>query len=74
MLLELLMNRFPVRLRPLPHRSGPDGLVPKQLGFQFLFAQAFGQRPTDPGRRRPFQIVVDRSQPHPATARDLPLP
>ncbi len=57
----------------LPRRFRLDRSVPKQLGFQFLFAPAFGQRPTDP-RRRPLQIVVDRAQPHPATARDLPLP
>jgi hypothetical protein len=42
MLLELLMNGFPVRLRPLPHRSGLDRLLPKQLGFQFLFARPSG--------------------------------
>jgi hypothetical protein len=34
-------------------------LVPKQLCFQFFFAQAFRQRPTDPGCHRPFQILVD---------------
>ena len=48
-----------VRLRPLLHRSGLHGLVPKQLCFQFFFAQAFRQRPTDPGCHRPFQILVD---------------
>jgi hypothetical protein len=53
MLLELRMNGFPVRLPPLQHCSVLDGLAPKQLGFQFLFAQALGQRPTDPGRSRP---------------------
>jgi len=74
MLLQLLMNRFPVRLGPLRHRFRPNRLVPKQLAFQFLVAQAFGQRPADPCRCRPFQILVDRAQPHPATARDLPLP
>jgi hypothetical protein len=74
MLLELLMNGFPVRLRPLLYRFRPNRLVPKKLGFQFLFAQAFGQRPTDPRRRRPFQILVDRAKPHSATACDLALP
>jgi hypothetical protein len=74
MLLELLMNGFPIRLRPLLHRFRPNRLVPKQLSFQFLFAEAFGQRPTDPSRRRPFQILVDRAQPHPTTACDLALP
>jgi DNA invertase Pin-like site-specific DNA recombinase len=74
MLLELLVNRSPVRLRTLPRSSGLDGLVPEQLGFQFLFAQALRQRPTDPGRSRPFQIVVNRTQPHSATARNLALP
>src|ERR1700721_4444183 len=74
MLLQLLMNAVPVRLWTLPRRWDRNRLVSKQLGFQFLFAPAFGQRPTDAGRCRPFQIVVDRAQPHPATARDLPLP
>jgi hypothetical protein len=45
MLLQLLMNHFPVRLRPLRHRFGPDRWVPKQLGFQFFFAQPFRQGP-----------------------------
>jgi hypothetical protein len=74
MLLQLLMNGFPIRLRPLLHRSGLHGLVPKQLGFQFFFAQAFRQRPTDPGCYCTFQILVDRAQPHSATACDLALP
>src|SRR5882724_6738134 len=74
MLLQLLMNAVPVRLRTLPRRLDRNRLVPKQLGFQFLFAPAFGQRPTDASRSRPLQIVVDRAQPHPATARDLSLP
>src|SRR5882757_1781995 len=74
MLLQLLMNAVPVRLRTLPRRLDRNRLVPKQLGFQFLLAPAFGQRPTDASRSRPLQIVVDRAQPHPATARDLSLP
>src|SRR5882724_10537310 len=74
MLLQLLMNAVPVRLRTLPRRLDRNRLVPKQLGFQFLFAPAFGQRPTDASRSRPLQIVVDRAQPHPATALDLSLP
>ena len=55
MLLQLLMNGFPIRLRSPLHRLRPNRLVAKQLGFQFFFTQAFGQRPTDPsrfGRRR----------------------
>jgi hypothetical protein len=74
MLLQLPMDGFPIRLRPLLHRSGLHGLVPKQLSFQFFFAQAFRQRPTDPGCHRPFQILVNRAQPHSATACDLALP
>ena len=74
MLLQLLMNGFPIRLRPLLHCSGLYGLVPKQLCFQFFFAPAFRQRPTDSGCHRPFQILVDRAQPHSATACDLALP
>src|SRR6266851_8120429 len=74
MLLQLLMNAVPVRLRTLLRRLDRNRLVPKQLGFQFLFAPAFGQRPTDASCSCPLQIVVDRAQPHPATARDLPLP
>ncbi len=38
MLLQLLMNGIPIRLRPLLHRCGLHGLVRKQLGFQFFFA------------------------------------
>jgi len=74
MLPQLLMNDIPIRLRPLPHRSGLHGLVSKQLGFQFFFAQASRQRPTDPGCHRPFQILVNRAQPHSATVCDLALP
>jgi hypothetical protein len=62
MLLKLLVNGFLVRLRPLPHPSGLDGLGPKQLGFQFLIAQAFRHGPADPGRLRPFQILVNRGE------------
>jgi hypothetical protein len=49
-------------------------LIPKQLGFQFFFAQAFRQWPTDPSRRRPFQILVDRAQTNPTTTCNLALP
>jgi hypothetical protein len=52
MLLRLLMNAFPIGLRSRSHRSRRHGLVSKQLGFQFLFAQTLGQRPTDPRCRR----------------------
>jgi hypothetical protein len=61
MLLQLLMDSIPVRLRPWLDRSAPDRLVPKKLSLQFFFAQSLGQRPTDPGRRCPFQILVDRA-------------
>jgi hypothetical protein len=74
MLLQLLMNGFPVWLRSQSLRSGRHGLVSKQLGFQFLFAQALRQRPTDAGCHRPFQILVYRPQSHPATACNLTLP
>jgi uncharacterized protein (DUF433 family) len=40
----------------------------------FFLAQAFRQRPTDPGRQRPLQILVNRAQPHSATACNLALP
>src|SRR5664280_1807029 len=71
---DSLRDGIPIRLGPLSHRSGLHGLVAKQPGFQFLFAQALRQRPTDPGCYRPFQILVDRAQPHSATACDLALP
>ncbi len=74
MLLELLMNGFSVRLWPLPHRPDRHGMVPKQLGFQFFFAPAFGPWPDDSSRHRPLQILMDRAQPHSATACNLPLP
>jgi hypothetical protein len=73
MLPELLVNRLPVRLRPL-HSSHHHGRIPEQLGFQFLFAQTFGQGPADPGCCRPLQILMDCAQPNRAAARDLPLP
>ena len=73
-LLELLMNGIPVRLWPLLHHFAGTDWIPKQLGFQFFFAQAFRQWPTDPSRRRPFQILVDRAQTNPTTTCDLALP
>ncbi len=73
MLPHLLMDGIPVWLRILSHRAGLHGLVSKQLGFQFFFAQPFRQRPTDHGCHHPFRILVNRAQPHSATACDLAL-
>ena len=56
-----------------PCCSRRDWLVSKQLGFQFRFAQVFGQRPADPCRRRSLEILMDCTQSDRATARDLPL-
>jgi hypothetical protein len=53
MLLQLLMNGFPVRLRPLPRRSSRNRLLPKQLGFQFFLTQSLRQGPPHLRRRRP---------------------
>jgi hypothetical protein len=72
MLLQLLIDGIPIRLWPLSHRPARAGS--KQFGFQFFFVQAFRRRPTDPGCNYPFQILVDRTQPHSATACNLALP
>ena len=50
------------------------GWVAKQLGFQFLLADALGQRPTYSCRRRSFELLVDCAKPHPTTTCDLALP
>jgi hypothetical protein len=73
MLLQLFVNRLPIRLGPWLPRTHRHGLVSKQFVFQFGFAQVFRQRPADPGSGRSFQIVVHRAQADRATACDLPL-
>ena len=73
MLLQLLVNGFPIRLRPL-HGSHHHGRIPEQFGFQFLFPETFGQWSANPCCSRPLQIIMNCAQPDPATARDLPLP
>jgi hypothetical protein len=72
MLLQLLVHRFPVRLRS--HLAHRDGLAPEQLGFQFFFAPTLWQGPTDTRGRRSFQILVYCAQSDPTTASDRALP
>ena len=43
----------------------------KQPGLQSLFRDVLGQRPCQPGRCRPLQIVLDRQARHAKTSPDL---
>ena len=68
--LELARQGRPVRLDPPPpalHDPGP----PKQSSFQRLVGDVVGQRPCQPGRRGPLQIVLDRRARHAKTSPDL---
>jgi hypothetical protein len=46
-------------------------VIANSFGFQFFLAQSFGNGQPIP--RSSFQILVNRIQPHSASARDLPL-
>ena len=54
-------RRWPVR----------DPAAPKELEFQGVVGDVVRQRPRQPGRRRPFQIVLDRRARHAKTPPDL---
>ena len=68
--LQLARQGRPVRFGPPPlalRDPGPS----KQPGFQSLFGDVVGQRPCQPGRPRPLQIVLDRRARHAKTSPDL---
>ena len=60
----------PVRLDPPPQALRDSGAT-KELALQSLVGDAVRQRPCQPGRRRPFQIVLDRRARHAKTSPDL---
>ena len=62
--LQLASQRRPVRLGPTT-LSGRDTGATKQPLLQNLVGDVVRQRPCQSGRRRPFQIVLDRRARHP---------
>src|SRR5208282_1289516 len=68
--LQLARQGGPVRLDPPPLALRDRG-PPKQSSFQRLVGDVVCQRPFEPGRRRPLQIVLDRRTRHAKTPADL---
>ena len=68
--LQLARQGRPVRLDP-PPLSGRNSTAPKELEFQSVVGDVVRQRPRQPGRRRSFQIVLDRRARHAKTSPDL---
>ena len=68
--LELARQGRPVRLGPPPLALRDLG-PPIQPRFQSLVGDVVRQRPGQPGRRRPLQIVLDRRARHAKTSPDL---
>ena len=67
---QLARQLRPVRLNPSP-LAGRDRGAAKELEFQRLLGDVVRQGPLQPGRRRPFQIVLDRRSRHAQTPPDL---
>ena len=68
--LQFARQGRPVRLDP-PPLAGRNPGAPKELEFQSLLGDVVAQRPRQPCRRRPFQIVLDRAARHAQTPPDL---
>ena len=68
--LQLARQGRPVRLDPPPLAVRDPG-APEQPAFQSFVGDVVCQRPCQPGRRRPFQIVLDRRARHAQTSPDL---
>ena len=68
--LQFARQGRPVRFDP-PPPAGRNRGAPKELEFQSLLGDVVRQRPFEPGRRRPFQIVLDRAARHAQTPPDL---
>ena len=68
--LQLARQGRPVRLGPPPLALRDPG-APKEPALQSLVGDAVRQRPCQPGRRRPLQIVLDRRARHAKTSPDL---
>ena len=67
---QLARQGRPVRLDP-PPLAGLDSSAPEQPQLQGIVGDIVRQRPRQPGRRRPFQIVLDRRARHAQTPPDL---
>ena len=68
--LELARQGRPVRPDPPPLALRDPGAT-KELALQSLVGDAVRQRPCQPGRRSPLQIVLDRRARHTKTPPDL---
>jgi hypothetical protein len=68
--LQLARQGRPVRFGPPPLALRDPGAT-KELALQSLVGDAVRQRPCQPGRRRPLQIVLDRRARHAKTSPDL---
>ena len=68
--LQLTRQGRPVRPDPPPLALRDPGAT-KELALQSLVGDAVRQRPCQPGRCRPFQIVLDRRARHAQTSPDL---
>ena len=68
--LQLARQGRPVRPDPPPLALRDPGAT-KKLALQSLVGDVVRQRPCQPGRRRPFQIILDRRARHAKTSPDL---
>jgi hypothetical protein len=67
---QLARQRRPVRLGSSP-LAGLDSGAPEQPQLESLVGDVLRQRPPQPGRRSPLQIVLDRRARHPQSSPDL---
>jgi hypothetical protein len=67
---QLARQRRPVRLDPPTMTRGRAGVSEKPM-LQRLVGDIVRQRPRQPGRRRPFQIVLDSRARHAEATPDL---
>ena len=68
--LQFARQGRPIRLRP-PAESRPHPGAGEQPLLQHVVRQLGRQRPRQPGRRRPLEIVLNRAARHPQRAPDL---
>ena len=68
--LQLARKFRPVRFDPPPLASRYSR-APKELELQGVVGDILAQRPFQPRRRRPFQVVLDRRARHAKAAPDL---
>ena len=68
--LQFARQSRPIRLGP-PAESRPHPGAGEQPLLQHVVGQLGGQRPRQPGRRRPLEVVLNRAARHPQRAPDL---